>query len=78
MNAEKPTENILLMTALISYKEEIEDAYMKLTDELKNEKYITNDLKVLMVQKLDELDDISAMIDEELRCLDERLVKFAD
>lgn len=54
------------MTALISYKEEIEEAYMKITEELKNEKYITNDLKLLMVRKLDELDNISTMIDEEL------------
>lgn len=71
-------EIILSMTALISYKEEIEEAYMKLTEELKNEKYITNDLKALLVKKLDELDDVSTMIDEKLRCLDERLDKFAD
>ena len=78
MKTENPTEIILLMTALISYKEEIEESYMKLTEELNNEKCITNDLKVYIVKKLDELDDISTTIDEELRCLDERLDKFAD
>lgn len=78
MKVEKPTEIIFSTTALISYKEEIEEAYMKLTEELKNEKYITNDLKVCMVKKLDELDEISTMIDEELHCLNERLGKFAD
>lgn len=66
------------MTALISYKEEIEEAYIKITDELKNGKYITNELKRQMVKKLDELDDISTTIDEKLHCLDGRLDKFAD
>lgn len=63
----KYTETIFSMITLISYKEEIEEAYMKITEELKNEKYTTNDLKLLMVRKLDELDDISTTIDEELR-----------